>query len=384
MATTDPSEPAGPSWPGLSAPLAPRGGPSGRPLRVAVLYNLKENAPSLNGGGPRDALAELDSMQNVRDYCEAIRQLGHEVVAFEGNAELPQRLAAHPVDLCFNTCEGFRGDSREAQVPALLEMMGIPYTASRVMALAVTLDKAMTKRVLHYYGLPTPAFQEFFSADEPLEPRLRERLAAGRPLFVKPNREGSGMGIQGDSLVSSESELRARVAGRLRSYHESVLVEEYVDGRDVTCGLVGNLRRDGNPEPELQFFPISEVDYSVYPPGVEHFYSYRLKVDLAERYHCLCPAPLSEPLAAEVRRLTLETFRACGCQDVARVDFRLDVNNNLQPMILEINALPGLTSISDLTLCARAQGWSHYQLLQAVFQTAVRRVGLALSRQAVG
>ncbi|MBL8058594.1 MAG: hypothetical protein JNK29_17955 [Anaerolineales bacterium] len=379
MSTSEPSDSSSTLAPG-SRPVWERGaGEPDRPLRVAVLYNLKENAPSLNGSAPKDALAELDSMTNVQDYCNALRALGHAVVAFEGGADLPRRLSAHPVDICFNTCEGFRGDSREAQVPALLEMMGVPYTASRVMALAITLDKAMTKRVLHYYGLPTPAFQEFFAADQPLEPRLAERLAAGRPLFIKPNREGTGIGIHRDSLVRDEASLRARVAYMLKAYHESVLVEEYVEGRDVTCGLVGNLRPDGTPDDDLHFFPISEVDYSVYPPGTEPFYSYELKVDLADSYRNLCPAPLPDHIAAEVRRLTLETFRVCGCLDVARVDFRLDVNNHLQPMILEINALPGITSISDLTLCALAEGWTHYQLVQAVFNAAVKRQGWRLT-----
>lgn len=351
-------------------------GGGGRPLRVAVLYNLKENAPSLNGSSPKDALAELDSMTNVHDYCNAIRELGHDVVAFEGNAELAQRFAEYPVDICFNTCEGFRGDSREAQAPALLEMMGIPYTAAKVMGLALTLDKAMTKRVLHYYGLPTPAFQEFFAAEAPLEPQLRACLSGGRPLFVKPNREGTGIGIYSDSLIRDEAHLRDKVARLLNGYHESVLVEEYIVGHDVTCGLVGNLRPDGTPDDDLHFFPISEVDYSVYPPGTEHFYSFKLKVDLADDYHALCPAPIPDHIAAEVRRLTLETFRVTGCLDVCRVDFRLDVNDNLQPMILEINALPGMTAISDMTLCAQAEGWTHYQMLQAVFTTAVKRYGL--------
>jgi D-alanine-D-alanine ligase len=344
-------------------------------LRVAVLYNLKENAPHLNGSTPKDALAELDSMTNVQDYCNAIRELGHEVVAFEGNAELPQRFAQHPVDIVFNTCEGFRGDSREAQVPALLEMMGIRYTAAKVMALAITLDKAMTKRVLHYYGLPTPAFQEFFATDAPLEPQLCACLAGGRPLFVKPNREGTGIGIYRDSLIRDEGHLRDKVARLLKGYHESVLVEEYIEGRDVTCGLIGNLRPDGSAD-DLRFLPISEVDYSVYPPGTEHFYSYKLKVDLADDYRALCPAPLPPHIADEVRRLALETFRVTGCLDVCRVDFRLNVNNHLQPMILEINALPGLTAISDMTICATAAGWTHYQMLQAVFNAAVKRYGL--------
>jgi D-alanine-D-alanine ligase len=342
---------------------------------VAVLYNLKENAPSLNGSTPKEVLAELDSMTNVQDYCAAIRALGHEVVAWEGNAELPQRLAEHPVDICFNTCEGFRGDSREAQVPALLEMLGVPYSAAKVLALAVTLDKAMTKRVLAYHGLPTPAFQEFFSPDAPLEPAIRARLEQGKPLFIKPNREGTGIGIHEDSLVRDELRLRAKVAQMLALFHESVLVEEYIEGRDVTCGIVGNLRPNGSAE-DLHLFPISEVDYSVYPAGTEPFYSYKLKVDLADDYRALCPAPIPDHIAAEVRRLTIETFRVCGGLDVARVDFRLDVNNSLQPMILEINALPGLTSTSDLTICAHAEGWTHHRMLQAVFNAAVKRYGL--------
>ena len=366
-----------------SEPLMPRRPvPNGRPnpgaaggLRVAVLHNSKEHAPELRGDAPPDAHAELDNMRNVGDYVEALRGLGHDVTAHEGNLQLPRRLAEQPADICFNTCEGFQGDSREAQVPAILEMMGVPYTASRVLALAVTLDKAMTKRVLAYHGLPTPAFQEFYHPSQPLEPALRALLDAGRPLFVKPNREGTGIGIYGNALVRGEGELRERVAQLLNSYGQTVLAEEYVEGRDVTCGLVGNIRPNGDTD-DLHLFPISEVDYTVYPPGTEGFYSYTLKVDLADDYRQLCPAPLSDHIADEVRRLTVETFRVCGCQDLARVDFRLDVNNNLQPMILEINALPGMAYNSDLTLCAEADGWTHHQLLQSVLLAALDRLGL--------
>ena len=359
-------------------PLQP--GPA-RPLRVAVLHNSKENAQPLNGQRPKDALAELDNPLNVQHYVAALRQLGHTVLAFEGNLDLPARLSANQIDICFNTCEGRRGDSREAQVPALLEMMGLPYSASKVLALAVTLDKAMTKRVLAYHGLPTPHFQEFRQAGQPLDPALSRRLAAGGALFVKPNREGTGMGIHGDAVVRSEASLRERVGYLLNAYRQTVLVEEYVEGRDVTCGLVGNLGPGGETD-GLHLFPIAEVDYSVYPAGTEQFYSYTVKVDLADAYRGLCPAPVSDAIAAEVRRLTVETFRACGCLDLARVDFRLDTENGLQPMILEINALPGLAWNSDLTLCAQAEGWTHHQLLQAVFNTAAARCGLSESTPA--
>lgn len=355
-----------------SAP-APAAAPG---LRVAVLHNSKLSTTGLNGARPKDVLAELDNPRNVQDYTAALRALGHTVLAFDGGSDLPARLVEHQIDICFNTCEGRRGDSREAQVPALLEMLGLPYSASKVLAMAVTLDKAMTKRVLAYHGLPTPRFQEFNHPNEPLDPALAGRLAAGGALFVKPNREGTGMGIYGDALVRNEAQLRERVAYLIAAYRQTALVEEYVEGRDVTCGLVGNLAPDGGTA-GLHLFPISEVDHTVYPPGTEPFYSYTLKVVLSDLYRGFCPAPIPDDIAAEVRRLTVETFRVCGCLDMARVDFRLDTANNLQPMILEINGLPGLAYNSDLTLCARADGWSHHQLIQAVFNAAAERSGLA-------
>lgn len=348
---------------------------AGPGLRVAVLHNSKLGAPGLNGNAPKDLLAELDNPHNVQNYVAALRALGHTVMAFDGGPSLPALLAEHQIDICFNTCEGRRGDSREAQVPAMLEMLGVPYSASKVLALAVTLDKAMTKRVLSYHNLPTPAFQEFQHAGEPLRAALARRLAAGGALFVKPNREGTGMGIYRDALVRGEAALRDRVAYIIDAYRQTALVEEYIEGRDVTCGLVGNLAPGGGTE-GLHLFPISEVDHTVYPPDTEPFYSYTIKVEMAELYRGFCPAPIPANIAAEVRRLTVETFRACGCLDVARVDFRLDAANNLQPMILEINALPGLAHNSDLTLCAEAEGWTHHELIQAIFNATVERYGL--------
>ncbi len=354
-------------------------------LNVALLYNLASNAP-LSPNAPPDALDELDSEKNVKAYAAALRGAGHTVFPMEGDALLPARLSRLDIDIAFNTCEGYRGDSREAQAPAILEMLGIPYTAARVLGLALTLDKAMTKRVLLAHGLPTPPFQEFLTPADPLDPRLRF------PLFAKPNREGTGKGITEKSILHTEAELREYVAYLLQAYRQSVLVEEYVAGRDLTCGLVGNLDLCAAAAPiplaamipqagalgvdyaGAHFFPISEVDYTVYEPCAEPVYSNRLKVTLADQYHCWCPAPLSEATAAEIRRLTLEVFRCTQSLDVARVDFRLDADG--QPQILEINALPGLTSISDLTLCAEAEGWTHAQLVIAVMDAAIRRHGL--------
>ena len=322
-------------------------------------------------------------------YAAALRQAGHTVFPMEGDATLPVKLKKLDVDIAFNTCEGFRGDSREAQVPALLEMLGIPYTAAKVLGLALTLDKAMTKRVLKHHGLPTPRFQEFFTPTDSLDATLRF------PLFAKPNREGTGKGITEKSILNNPAELRDYVDYLLKTYQQTVLVEEYIDGRDITCGLVGNLAPHALAAPipvaalipqngqtgvdyeGFHFFPLSEVDYTVYDPGTEPVYSNRLKVTLADKYRALCPAPVSEEVAAELRRLALEVFRHTQSLDLARVDFRLDRRSGV-PMILEINALPGVTPISDLTLCAEAEGLTHADLIVAVMDAAIRRHGPSL------
>ena len=114
---------------------------------MAVLHNLKSNAPP-DGDRPADALAELDIESNIEAYCAALASRGHQVLALDGNAGLPAVLRRKRIDICFNTCEGYRGDSREAQVPALLEMSGIAYTGGKVMCLANTLDKVATKHIL--------------------------------------------------------------------------------------------------------------------------------------------------------------------------------------------------------------------------------------------
>ncbi len=362
--------------------------PAGSGLRVAVLHNLARCAPLERAEHAPDALDELDNERNVSAYVHALRSAGHTVYDTEGDAGLSLRLAAQPVDICFNTCEGFTGDSREAQVPALLEMLGVPYSGGQVMCLANTLDKAATKRIFQAQNLPTPAFQEFFHPGQLLDSSLQF------PLFVKPNREGTGIGIEGDSRVEDENQLRERVAYILERYGGTALVEEYVPGRDVTVALIGNLDSlaRGQPTPSLaglpetpgggldwnglHLFPLSEINYGGYPPGTEPFYSHRLKVDWADDYSYFCPAPLPPALTAEVRRLAVEAFRVTACLDFARVDFRLSAEDRFRPTLLEINALPGVTPTSDLTLVALAEGWTYPEMINAVLDAAIQRYGL--------
>jgi D-alanine-D-alanine ligase len=332
-------------------------------MRIGLLYNLAKHAPAPPPGAPADLLYELDHELSVAAYRNALASFGHEVVMLPADRDLPTRLREVDVDLCFNTCEGVRGDSREAQVPALLEMLGVPYTGSQVLALALTLDKPMTKRVLAFHGLPTPAFQEFVAADEPLDERLRF------PLFAKPAREGTGIGIGAASIAHDEAALRARVAYLLKAYRQPVLVEEYVEGADVTVGLLGNW-------PDLDVLPISMVDYSGYGEGAAPVYGSSYKVERAAEYRYVCPARLPDALAAEVRRLAIETMRVTKTLDVARVDLRLRASEGDRPYILEINSLPGLTPTSDLSLMIEAAGRTYASLLGGVLDAARARLGL--------
>ena len=133
-------------------------------LRIAVLANIKENAPHWEGMA-KDRWSDLDSAKTVNALVEAIRAGGYESEYLEGDITLPDTIRKYQPDICFNISEGHYGDSREGQVPALLEMLRIPYTCSRVLTLALALDKPMTKRILHYHELPTPAFQVFERPD---------------------------------------------------------------------------------------------------------------------------------------------------------------------------------------------------------------------------
>lgn len=351
-------------------------------MHVALLANLKRNAPHWPGMTP-DQWDDLDSEETIRTIMQALETGGHRVTFLEGDVSLFDSLREVKPDICFNICEGHFGDSREAQVPAILEMLRIPYTGSRVLTLALALDKPMTKRVLAYHGLPTPDFQVFERWDEPLDTGIKF------PLFVKPSREGTGMGVTADSIVHDESELRVQLRRVLGRYDQPALVERFIEGREVTVGVIGNLaapvaRR--MPEDEeaarvyrgLHFFPPLEVDLDAYPVNEGGIYSNRLKVELAHDFHTLCPAPLSPAQVRELQRLTAAVFRVTGCLDVARVDFRLESTNGQRPYILEVNPLPGLNrGYSDLCIEAEAAGWTYEQLINRILDEAVERQGIA-------
>jgi len=348
-------------------------------IKVAVLANLKVNAPKFEDMSD-DQWDDLDSEKTINVMLEEIRSAGHECEFLEGDRTLMDTLPKFKPDICFNICEGHFGDSREAQVPALLEMMRIPYTGSKVLTLALALDKPMTKRILHWHSLPTPAFQEFDRSDSPLDEDLKY------PLFVKPSREGTSMGVSAKSIVKNENELREQVSYIINKYRQPALVETYVEGREITVGMVGNLigpvarRLPVNPKaPRIQaglyFLPPMEVNLKPFET-TDTVYSNRLKVALAEELDYLAPAPIDDETVDELNWLAAAVFRVMGALDVARVDFRLDMHDNGKPYILEINPLPGLSSISDLVIEACADDIDQGSLINMILEAGMKRYGL--------
>ena len=361
---------------------------------VALLYNLKQNAPHREGE-PWDAWNELDNEKTIANLERALRAGGHEVIGIEGDVNLAQKLSHYQVDIAFNTCEGHFGLSREAQVPALLDALRIPYTGSGVMTLCVALDKPMAKRVMMYHGLPTPLFQTFVTGDERLNSRLKF------PLFVKPSREGSGIGITAKSVCRNARELHEQVRWCIQAYRQPALVEEYIEGREFTLGMLGNLpwavkpRADGKPPepiaalkganpkqikssvPEtLRVFPPLEVDLSPCPPEEAGLYTAVIKSQMYDVPKYPCPAPMSKRMWATMEKLAAGAFAALECTDFGRVDFRVRQDTGA-PTILEINPLAGLQEgISDIVMAGEADGVGFTALINGILDGALQRYGM--------
>jgi D-alanine-D-alanine ligase len=302
---------------------------------------------------------------------------GHKTELLLADKSLPRALEEYRPDICFNDAGGLRGDAREAQTPAILETMGIPYTHSRILTNAIALDKTLTKRIWRDHGLPVASFQEFATGDETLDPALKF------PLFVKPVREGSGMGIDENSIVNTEPELRERVEYIIATYKQPALVETCLSKREFTVGQIGGpyaARFSRHPEwynaDGYHQMPVLELDSSnAATPGL---YSYAAKAKLpgeegAPEY--ICPTAIEPELERELLDIGLQAHLALGALDISRVDIRLDTNGN--PQLMEINPLPGLTpGYSDICIQAAAEGILYDDLILEILYLAAGRWGL--------
>jgi D-alanine-D-alanine ligase len=331
-------------------------------MRIGITYNLRKSGP-LPDDVPDDHQEEFDSPRTIASLAAAIRSLGHDVVRLgDGRAFLKKILASKP-DLVFNYAEGTGvSRNREARVPAVLEMLGIPYTGSDPLTMAATLDKDVGKTLVAAAGVNVPGGCAL-GPDDRLDDGVIAKLKF--PVVVKPAWEGSSKGIRAKSFVSKPGELGRVVASLRRDYGQTLLIEDFIDGDEITVGVHGN----GLGAKVLGIMRIKPRDTSK-----PFLYSLETKRNYEKLLIYEKKASLPVAIESAVEDAALSAYRALGCRDIARLDFRL---RNGVPYFLEANPLPGMSPVSgDLIWLSEGQGWSYRQLVAAILDAAIARLGL--------
>jgi D-alanine-D-alanine ligase len=326
-------------------------------------------SPGVADAEIQDEFAEWDSMETIDAVADALAEYG-DVIRLEANDEFPENVRESRPDIVFNIAEGRRGPNREAHVPAILEYLAIPYSGSDPFTLALCLDKARTKEILSYHGIPTASFARITTLDQ-LEPFRRRAF----PVFVKPVHEGSSKGITERNICYDFDQLQLQSAHLLERYRQPVLAETFLPGEEFTCALIGN----GD---DVTMLPIVGMKFEGLPEGAAPIFGYEAKWIWDTREHPLptyeCPARISEGLRESLESVALRTYSALGCRDWSRIDLRLDAKG--EPYVVEVNPLPGIAPNPDdhsfFPMAARAAGISYAELLQRVLLLAGARQGV--------
>jgi D-alanine-D-alanine ligase len=339
----------------LQEPLADRELPgvltNQEPSGLLPIQTSRELMPDLD--------AEFDEPETIQAIAKAIENAGHKVRVIEADQDLPLRLAQDRPDIVFNIAEGLNGRGREAQVPAILSYLGIPYVGSDETTMALTMDKALCKRLLSTYAIPTPRYQLVSRATDFVDESL------GWPLIIKPNAEGSSKGISDMSIVDDHASLRQLLSEKLALYQQQMLVEQYITGREFTVGILGN----GN---DRRVFTPMEV---IFADPHHQIYSFEVKRDYRRLIEYACPPDLTAAKLSEIEETASAIYSILECRDFARIDFRMDKSGQLY--FIEINPLPGLApNYSDYPMLAEFCGVDYEALIQAVLAAALSRYQL--------
>jgi D-alanine-D-alanine ligase len=327
-------------------------------MRIGLSYDLKEDIKPGNEA-VEDALEEYDSRETVGLIVASLEAGGHSVAMLGGGREFIANILRQKVDFVFNIAEG-RGNhrSREAQVPSVLEMLGIPYTGSDPLCLAICLNKPLTKKLVALEGVSTPGWQLVADNEGPKQVSWETFTF---PVIIKPACEGSSKGIRLTSVAESASQARVEASRILDVYRQPVMVEEFITGNEVTVGITGN-----SPPDVLGMMRIIPRR-----SNSRFVYSLEVKRDYKNQVEYECPAQLEDEVRERIRLASLKVFQTLGCRDFARIDFRIGSGGT--PYFIEINPLPGLGTHSDLVIMALRLGWTHQELVNTVLNAALKR-----------
>lgn len=334
--------------------------------RLAFLYNVRHVYPDAND--PRSQLeTDFDDPETIENITRHLKEAGFSVLPIEANENAYETLKAHrsEIDLALNYSEGIYGADREAQLPAMLEMLQIPYTGSAPLTQALCLNKAKAKEILQAHGIATAPFQLFLTGDEPLESQITF------PAIVKPVSQGSSAGVVDKSVVENEAQMRTQARWCIETFHQGALVEPFLPGREFSVPMLGN-------PPEI--LPIIEADHDHLPSKYNKIDSLEVKWEFeeeADNNHLVCPAKMDPLLYKKVTDLCLKTWNALGLRDICRMDVRCDAQG--EPHLIEVNSPAGMlppevSLTSYLPLAARVKGWEYQELLRKIVSTAQARL----------
>jgi len=334
----------------------------------ALVSPFRKSSPQKPIQQINDVYAEWDTWSTINAVHAALTKY-NDVTMIEADYDVVEKLKNVKPDIVFNIAEGFYGTSRESQIPAILDMLNIPYTGSDPLTLALSLDKGRTKEILSYHKIPTP---NFFVVKEISE---LKKINFNFPLIVKPVAEGSSKGIFSSSFVQNKNELMNETERIFNTYNQNALIEEYLPGREFTVSIIGN---DG----DLEILPIVEISYKDFPETFIPIYSYEAKWILDTKENPLdvfvCPAKIDEILEEKIKSICLKTYNILRCRDWSRIDVRLDVND--EPNIIEINPLPGILPDPKENSCfpkaARTAGYDYNTMINKVLYAGCKRYGL--------
>ena len=335
---------------------------------VLILYSLP--SPFFSDGSP-DIFGQESVLARLNAVKQALLSSGYAVQTLEVRGDLAlllKKIRSAKSDLVFNLCEEFLGQTRlEMNIAALLELLDIPFTGSSALVLGLSQDKGKTKSILAHGGIPTPAYCVWQPGKDRLFPGLRF------PLIIKPLLEDASLGIDNDAYIADEKTLKQQVQKVHQGYGQ-VLIEEYIEGRELNVSILGNKKP--------QVLPISEIDFSSMPPGLPRICSYAAKWiensrEFVSTVPC-CPASLPAKVEEEVKQVSLEAYRIMDCRDYARVDIRLSAEGI--PYVLEINANPDISPDAGMTRSAKTAGYTYPEFIARIVEISWTRDGFPPSR----
>ncbi len=325
-------------------------------MKIGFVYDLRDDYRQL--GWSEEATAEFDSPKTIDAIYTTLQSLGYEVEKVGNFLQLNKALlAGKRWDLVFNIAEGCYGQAREAQVPALLDAYQIPYTFSGPTILGLTLNKALTKRIVRDAGIPTAPFDVIHTLDD-----IDEIIDLPWPRFLKPNAEGTGKGVSARSRVTNSAEFKKSAANLLERFQQAVLVETYLPGREFTVGLLDSGKN-------TQVIGVLEVILNDSAEPWCHSYNNKMMCETQVNYKLLSDGPDKQ----EIARIAKKAWQVLECLDGGRIDLRMDENGT--PCFMEVNPLAGLTpDYSDLCILANQAGMKYAELIKAIVDAATSRI----------